>query len=160
MDKGVEERFLSKVRKTNSCWLWTGTTNGAGYGSFRVGSIKDNSRRKVLAHRFAFELYKNQIPTGLLVCHVCDNRSCVNPDHLFLGTHKDNMQDCCKKNRISKGEQRPKSKLTEKEVEFIRAVFVSRHLEFGGAALARQFGVCHQLIHEIVKGEAWKSTLK
>ncbi len=160
MEKDMR-RFFAKIQKTSSCWLWQGTTNGtAGYGSFRVGSMKDGSRRKILAHRFSYKLHKNQIPEKLIVCHSCDNPLCVNPEHLFLGTHKDNMQDCCSKGRISKGEHRPKSKLTNQQVEYIRKVFTLRHSKFGGAALARRFGVCHQLIHRIVRGKTWKQAPK
>lgn len=88
--------FWSYVKKTKKCWLWTGKTSGQGYGRVRVPASG-----YVLAHRFSWQLHNgnNPIPDGLLVLHKCDNPPCVNPKHLFLGTHADNMRDMIAKNR-------------------------------------------------------------
>jgi hypothetical protein len=88
------DRFWSKVNKTAGCWLWTASKDDAGYGGFKYAKKWDKS------HRVAYLICKGTIPAGQCVCHTCDNRSCVNPDHLFLGTQKDNMQDCSQKSRI------------------------------------------------------------
>jgi hypothetical protein len=89
----LEEKFWAQVTKTETCWLWTGTKNGGGYGVFTP------HKRFTTTHRYSYELKHGAIPDGLAVCHSCDVPSCVNPDHLWLGTGKDNMDDMRTKGR-------------------------------------------------------------
>ena len=95
-----EDKFIPEPN--SGCWLWIAAYNTNGYGYFRTGSMVNRTRRNEQAHRVSYKLYKGDIPQGLHVCHKCDNKSCVNPEHLFLGTVKDNMQDCVRKNRQKK----------------------------------------------------------
>jgi HNH endonuclease len=94
----VEDRFMEKVipEPNSGCWLWTAGCNNKGYGDFDVGV------REVSAHRFSYELFKGPIPKGMFVCHKCDVPSCVNPEHLFLGDQRANLQDASKKGRLKK----------------------------------------------------------
>lgn len=119
-------RFMSKVAKVDSgCWLWQGAIiKSTGYGRFGLtGGFVE------YAHRAAWKLFKGLIPEKMFVCHTCDIRNCVNPDHLFIGTAKDNMRDASRKGRCVlptieqrlRGEDQPMAKLTRAQVLSIRA---------------------------------------
>lgn len=100
-DFSFAPRFWASVQKSDSCWTWTGRRYPGGYGEFSVKHV--NYR----AHRVSWMLNVGPIPDGLLVCHHCDNRLCVRPDHLFLGTDKDNQTDAIRKGRHARGRLSP-----------------------------------------------------
>lgn len=144
----VEKRFWSKVNKTDGCWEWTaGKTHGygtmLGYGKL------------VRSNRLSWELHFGPIPEGMQVCHHCDNRGCVNPAHLFLGTNQDNVNDMVAKGRNRcgdvRGEDHPLSKLTEANVLEIR----ERSGSESQTKLAREYGVSQSLISVVIRREAW-----
>ncbi len=152
--KPVEERFWAKVKKTNGCWIWLGATNSQGYGSI----ARDPNKPRVATHRLSWEIHNGLIPKGMWVLHKCDNPPCVRPDHLFLGTQKDNMQDMSKKGRYSKrvmkGENHPLAKLTEKQVKKIRKSYVPGFIK--QKDLGHKYGVSQGTIFQIVHRNLWK----
>lgn len=118
----IKRRFYSKINKTNTCWHWTGSKIKGGYGHF----YKDGKNKKT--HRVAYELEYGPFPENKIVCHHCDKRDCVRPDHLFLGTHKDNMVDMVKKGRSLKGEKHPNAKLSDSEATKVISLYKERNL--------------------------------
>jgi DNA-binding MarR family transcriptional regulator len=155
MRRSVSQRFWSKVQKTNGCWLWTGSLASRGYGQIKIATRI--SRR---SHRLAWELTNGPIPRGLFVCHRCDNRRCVNPDHLFLGTNQDNMDDMKQKGRSPRygGAKSHKAKLTESDVQAIRADYSTGSVTM--RSLADRFGVTVTNVSDILKGHTWRDTFK
>lgn len=146
------ERFWSQVaRSDNDCWLWTGyicrTTR---YGKF---VFRRHGERKTMGvHRIAWTLTHGDIPAGYQVCHVCDTPPCVRPDHLFLGTHDDNVRDMVVKGRACAGELKPNHKLTESDVRQIRTL---RNSGVPGVQLARRFQISQSHITGIIKRRFW-----
>ena len=139
----LEERFWSKVDTSGSCWLWQGAKQRDGYGSFGAPA----TRR---AHRIAYELAHGPIPVGLFVCHTCDNPGCVNPAHLFLGTHQDNMADQRAKGRGRLGLRNGRGKLSDAQIADIRARFTMGER---ASDLAEVFGVTTRHIQKVVTGK-------
>lgn len=147
------KRFWKKINVTSNpddCWNWGNYSKTRGYG--RIGVAGKNR----FAHRISYEIAFGEIPTGLLVCHRCDNPSCCNPNHLFLGTNGDNNADMMRKGRNAqpKGDQVKHSKLTSQQVRIIREVFAGGGIS--KAELARQYGVDRSHMCRILKGTNWK----
>jgi hypothetical protein len=144
----VRERFWAKVSRTDGCWLWTGRLFGGGYGSLRVDG------RRLLAHRVSWMLHFGEAPDDMCVCHRCDVRHCINPEHLFLGTHQANTLDAVAKGRFPKGETQGRSKLTESDVRDIRLRYESGVI--GGNALAREYGLAQRTVWDVIQRKHWK----
>lgn len=162
--KPLTERFWSKVDKTshpNGCWIWTGSRGRRGYGNFAIIEGK-GVMRSILAHRLSYELANGEFSDDLCVLHKCDNPPCVNPDHLFLGTRYDNVQDMRAKGRQryighpgssgAQGEHHGNSKLTNETVRHIRALH-KNGLSY--SKLATQFSVNKSTIERIVLRKSW-----
>lgn len=137
-------RFANKIQRVSdasSCWVWLGRKHPDGYGLFRPTKFTN-----VLAHRYAYELYVEPIPDGFCVCHHCDNPICVRPDHLFLGTHQDNMDDRERKGRTKPPP--PPIKFNDEVVSELRRKFVGRYGQL--SELAREYGMTHTNVRQIV----------
>jgi len=149
MRQTIGDRFWSKVKigSPDDCWEWQGQTSKTGtYGVVYVNG------KMVKAHRFVMGL-ENGDP--LCVLHRCDNRVCVNPAHLFLGTHADNNADMAAKGRQARGERLPNSKLTDAKAEGIREMYAT------GCYLQREvaafFGVHQSQVSRVVRSETWRA---
>lgn len=153
--KPAKIRFEEKIRnRSEGCWLWDGSKNHKGYGTFSMG--KDGMDRTVLAHRFAWESENGPIPDGMCVLHRCDNPSCVRPDHLFIGTDADNAVDRDSKGRGGgkkrRGVSNGRTHLTDDDVAAIRRRFRSGEFQ---RVIAASFGVAQTTISRIVREEVW-----
>ena len=156
--KLASERFWSKVSKSNDCWIWTGAKTKNGYGVFQKGR-----RGELLykAHRFSFEIHKGEIPTGMIIMHQCDNKICVNPDHLTAGNHSQNLKDAwdrnlrsmTRKNRKAIGEM--SKKLSFEDVQKIKEL---RSYGQTLKSIGNQFNVSLSNVHNIITGKTWKTT--
>ncbi len=168
----LRERFFENVLIVpydKGCWLWTGGKSEIGYGMFCQGKRGTHIR----AHRASWIIHQGFIPDNLLVCHHCDVRNCVNPDHLFLGTKLDNAQDALKKGRLGAqvetikrlwgtdsfrkkwtGQNHPRSKLTTEQVLQIRKMYKPNICSTG--MIASQFGISQSTVHLIVTRQTWK----
>lgn len=156
--KGIIGNFISKIEFTETCWIWSGSINQNGYGNFQLPTIT------TIASRASYFIFKEELPDGLFVCHKCDNPPCVNPDHLFLGTAKDNAMDCrvkkrcCfdvpKTRRTLSGSLHWSAKLTEKDVHYIRSLTYHDQLF---KELAEMFSVNVSTIRKSYNGKYWKS---
>jgi hypothetical protein len=141
------ERLEFYSERSGKCLVYTGHLDRYGYGQITI----DGQMRTV--HRLAYELAHGPIPKGLVVRHKCDNRPCIDPDHLEVGTNKDNSEDQVKRGRTTKGSKNGEAKLTEAQVVEILAA-----LDGGALAihLAKEYGVGNSAIGRIRRREAWK----
>lgn len=149
--KSALVRFEEKIHKTDGCWFWTSAKNPTGYGVFRVSKERPSEG----AHRYALELKLGyRFSSDQEVMHACDNPSCVNPDHLSLGSASDNQQDSKRKGRNAAGEKNGGGrKLTAEDA---KVIFFSRFISSGNQA-AKRFGVSRHIANAIRRGEIWRS---
>lgn len=144
--KSCRECFEEKFVKGDDCWEWTANKDRSGYGQFSFFGVNQG------AHRASYQFYIGEIPEGLQVLHKCDNRACVNPSHLFLGTNADNVRDREDKGRTAVGEKSGRAKLTEEQIVEIRAM---RKEGDKLTDLARLYKVSQQQISRIALHQSW-----
>lgn len=151
----LSERFHAKFipEPNTGCWLWMGSITGRDErGMLTIG--KSLGGKNIYAHRVSWMLFRGEIPQGISVLHTCDVPSCVNPEHLFLGTQLDNMRDCAMKGRIvpnsQKGQECSWTKLTDHAVAEIKSVRLTRK------EYAVKFGISYHNVGRIQRGERWQ----
>jgi hypothetical protein len=151
----ILKRLLRRVvvNPANGCWEWIGA-KAVGYGRMRIGNKALGTSHLESVHRISYEIFKGAIPDGMDVCHSCDNRGCANPDHLFVGTRKDNMQDSIAKGRFVynpalPGEAHPQCRLTSQQIAEIRQSTGTSN------AVAPLYGVSPRYIRGIRQGR-WR----
>ena len=146
MKQSASEMFYLNVFTcpASGCWLWTGAIREDGYGQFcRKGFDR-------FAHRASWKIHKGEIPSGRFICHHCDVRSCVNPNHLFEGGPADNSADMARKGRSAKGEKQGAAKLTEGDVFRIRSSALPQYV------LAAMFRVSRACIQDVLRRHTWQ----
>lgn len=151
----VENRIKENKKKfedyilpepNSGCWLWIGRISKQGYGCYKLNG-------ESIAHRVSYELHKEEIPYGIHVCHTCDNPSCVNPDHLFLGTNAENMKDRNNKQRQARGDKIHTSKLNHELVNEIRSKYIPH--KYTIKMLAKEYNVSTSTIFCVLKKKYW-----
>jgi DNA-binding XRE family transcriptional regulator len=142
----ISERIEKHIVSKDCCWI-TDLFCRNGYPMIVI-----NKKRKSV-HRVMFELHNGEIPDKILVCHTCDNPACINPDHLFLGTNQDNVNDKLAKNRQAKGSKLPQAKLNEEKVLEIKRDLAKKNLT--QKEIAKKYGISERTISSIKTGTLW-----
>lgn len=144
----MSDRFWAKVMAVGECWVWTGHRDLKGYGKLTVAG------RPTRAHRHSWEIANGPVPPGLVVCHRCDNPSCVRPGHLFLGTHSDNVADRDQKRRQARGERSGRARMGPADVlacRYARVMFACTC-----RALAAASGVDESVMSRALNRKTWR----
>lgn len=142
-------KIIRMANKDGACWTLPLCTNPGGYPLIRSGN------KLWIASRYIWTHLNGAIPKDMIVCHHCDNPKCINPEHLFLGTHLDNSHDSIKKSRHSHGERNGNNKLTDDLVRRIREEYIPYHREFSSYSLAKKYGVHHVTIRDACNRITW-----
>lgn len=148
----IVERLLSRIKvNSEGCFEWQGPRHRQGYGLVFANG------KKSFAHRDSFQAFRREIPSGMCVCHRCDNPCCINPAHLFLGTHADNMKDMARKKRSTAGEKSHSAKVSASDVLEMTRLYKSG---VDQGKLAQRYGIARCTVSEIVRGTKWRGIIR
>ena len=137
----IRDRFLTFVKKTNTCWNWSGFKDGKGYARFQISKYAERG------HRVSYRIHKGEIKKDAVIRHICDNAECVNPKHLKIGTHIDNVKDRNIRNRTAKGFSLPNTKLSNDQIGQIRKLYKDGHKQ---KEIAKKYNITKGYISAIV----------
>jgi len=150
----TEYFFNNIIFGLSECWFWCGYVDKLGYGRWFF------KREHLKAHRKSWQLFRNEIPEGKMILHHCDVRNCVNPDHLYVGTQRDNMRDCSNRKRFNHkprhGEENPVAKLTTSEVLLMRSIREEKGLSY--KKISQEFGVSTMTAYRAITKKSWMLT--
>ena len=162
-DKYIRRSFYCSIKCTikgktkineNGCWIWQASKDKNGYGFIK----EEKGRKQLKVHRASYELFKGKIPNGLFVLHICDEPRCCNPDHLWIGTAKENTEDCINKNRRKddKGSKNPMSKLNEDLVKELKKKFLNGERTID---LSKKYKIPYKTLEKIRQNLTWRHVL-
>lgn len=144
----IEERLWAKTQKSDTCWVWIGAHLISGYGHMTI------NKKRVTVHRLSWEVHNGPIPIGMEILHRCDNPPCIRPDHLFIGTNQDNVDDMVSKKRHTYGDRNGHAVFTDDQAREI--LYLLRTKQATGRQIAQQYGVDETTISKMRLGITWK----
>lgn len=149
--ENVKEKIQRSIviDQTSGCWLWQKAKEAFGYGVIRA----DNKR--YLAHRLSYKVYNGKLDDKLLVLHKCDVPACINPDHLYMGTYKNNMEDCVRRGRFASRDRKPNAKLKSTDIQTIKNLYFAEKLTH--KEIAHVYKVSIRLIGDVVNEKRWSN---
>lgn len=157
--QNIMDFFWSRVEidEETGCWNWIGAFSNCGYGKFSIGGLQNRPMTTQGAHRVSYELFVGPIGEGMVVKHRCDNKRCVNPEHLEMGTHQENTQEAYDRNltNVRKGDVHPFAKITSKDVTDIRKAVANGPYGIQ-RQIAKQYGISQSTVSMIVNHINWK----
>lgn len=142
--------LMNNIKMANGCWEWQGSLCSGGYGTLWY------KEKTCGTHRVSYEIFKGIIENGQCVCHSCDNRKCINPDHLWLGTYKENIQDAVNKGRMEKGVEKSKKMYTKLNIDLVKTIKEMLNDGYKTFEISKILNLSYDIIYDIKREKTWK----